>query len=60
MQKKAFKTVFLEKKASKTVFMKVQKQSKIDVFLDPKNSLRIPSLHICKEHLTISLTKYEN
>jgi hypothetical protein len=46
MQKKASKIVFFEKKASKSVFFRVRKQSKIDVFLDPKNSLRIPSLTI--------------
>jgi len=43
--KKASKTVFFKKKSSKSVFTKNLKQSnnKLDVYLDPKNSLRIPS-----------------
>ena len=34
--KKASKTVFFKKKSSKSVFFKSLKQSKIDVYLDPK------------------------
>ena len=43
-QKKASKTVFFKKKSSKCVFVESLKQSIIDVYVESKNSLRIPSL----------------
>ena len=57
-QQKASKTVFFKKKPSKSVFFKSLKQSKIDVYLDLKNSLRIPSLPLQFEYGIMLVSLY--